>query len=106
MHIPRSVHAASIRKPMISPPRGNRASGHCRPACEARPLQLLVWICHLMDFIFYRDVFGGWRWELRAADGHMQDSEHGYDTREECVQAAEEAAAAEFSHAARAPHPT
>jgi CheY-like chemotaxis protein len=60
-----------------------------------------------MDFIFYRDVFGGWRWELRAADGHMQDSEHGYETREACVEAAERAAAAaEFSHAAPAPRPT
>jgi DNA-binding response OmpR family regulator len=45
-----------------------------------------------MSFLFYRDVFGGWRWEIRTVDGQMQDSQHSYDTREECVQAAEKAA--------------
>jgi DNA-binding response OmpR family regulator/uncharacterized protein YegP (UPF0339 family) len=41
-----------------------------------------------MDFVFYRDVFGAWRWEVRAADGQMHDGQNGYETREDCVEAA------------------
>ena len=41
-----------------------------------------------MEFVFYRDVFGGWRWECRDAKGCTYDSQHSYDTREECIEAA------------------
>ncbi len=44
-----------------------------------------------MEFIFYRDVFGGWRWEFRNGHGQLQDSPHSYDTREECIEAAQKA---------------
>lgn len=44
-----------------------------------------------MNFVFYRDVFGGWRWELRDEHGYVQDSQHSYDTREECAEAAAKA---------------
>jgi DNA-binding response OmpR family regulator len=57
-----------------------------------------------VDFIFYRDVFGGWRWESHTADGHTQDSQHSYDTRDECVEAAERAVlSASVSVEAKAP---
>ena len=38
--------------------------------------------------IFYRDVFGGWRWEHTDASGEITDSNASYETREECVAAA------------------
>ena len=38
--------------------------------------------------VFYRDLFGGWRWEWRDSDGNIRDSQHSYETREECVEAA------------------
>ena len=38
--------------------------------------------------VFYRDLFGGWRWEWRDSEGNIRDSQHSYDTREECVEAA------------------
>ena len=38
--------------------------------------------------VFYRDLFGGWRWEWRDADGAIRDSKHSFDTREECMEAA------------------
>jgi hypothetical protein len=41
--------------------------------------------------IFYRDVFGGWRWEFKDAKGEMRDSPHCYETYEDCVAAAERA---------------
>ncbi|HYI87520.1 MAG TPA: hypothetical protein VEX61_10520, partial [Burkholderiales bacterium] len=44
-----------------------------------------------MNFVFYRDVFGGWRWECRGAQGHVRDSQQSYDTREECVEDAQRA---------------
>jgi DNA-binding response OmpR family regulator len=44
-----------------------------------------------MNFVYYRDVFGGWRWECRNAQGHLQDSQQSYDTREECVEDARQA---------------
>jgi hypothetical protein len=37
---------------------------------------------------FYRDVFGGWRWEFEDSNGEMRDSQHAYATREQCVAAA------------------
>ena len=40
---------------------------------------------------FYRDVFGGWRWEFEDAKGEMRDSPHCYETYEDCVAAAERA---------------
>ena len=40
---------------------------------------------------FYRDVFGGWRWEFKDAEGEMRDSPHCYETYEDCVAAAERA---------------
>lgn len=36
-------------------------------------------------YFFYRDVFGGWRWEFGDARGEVRDSPHSFDTREECV---------------------
>jgi DNA-binding response OmpR family regulator len=45
-----------------------------------------------MSFIFYRDVFGGWRWEFRNSSGNVRDSQQSYVTREECVSAADAAA--------------
>jgi DNA-binding response OmpR family regulator len=41
--------------------------------------------------VFYRDLFGGWRWEWRDAEGHIRDSQQSYDSRDECVQAARRA---------------
>lgn len=37
---------------------------------------------------YYRDVFGGWRWEFEDAEGDMRDSHHSYETYAECVAAA------------------
>ena len=34
---------------------------------------------------FYRDVFGGWRWEYFDSHGEARDSPCSYDTRAECV---------------------
>jgi DNA-binding response OmpR family regulator len=39
----------------------------------------------------YRDLFGGWRWELRDADGHMRDSQNAYDSRHDCIDEARKA---------------
>jgi hypothetical protein len=33
-----------------------------------------------MQLVFYRDVFGGWRYEFRDDNGHLRDSPHSYDT--------------------------
>jgi hypothetical protein len=41
-----------------------------------------------MKWTYYCDVFGGWRWECRDAEGEVRDSQHSYDTRQECVEAA------------------
>ena len=35
---------------------------------------------------FYRDVFGGWRWEYFDADGEAHDSPFSYDSHLECVE--------------------
>lgn len=42
-----------------------------------------------MACIFYRDLFGGWRWEMRQPDGSVMESPFSYPTRAECVAAAE-----------------
>jgi CheY-like chemotaxis protein len=44
-----------------------------------------------MEFVFYRDVFGGWRWEVRDEKGQLRDSPQSYDTREDCIEAANKA---------------
>jgi hypothetical protein len=41
-----------------------------------------------MEWTYYCDVFGGWRWECRDAEGEVRDSQHSYDTRQECMEAA------------------
>jgi DNA-binding response OmpR family regulator len=38
--------------------------------------------------VFYRDLFGGWRWEWCDEEGNIRDSKQSYDTRDECVQQA------------------
>lgn len=38
--------------------------------------------------IFYRDLFGAWRWECHDADGVVRDSQQSYDAREDCVESA------------------
>jgi DNA-binding response OmpR family regulator len=38
--------------------------------------------------IFYRDLFGGWRWEWHDGEGQVRDSQYSYDSREDCVEAA------------------
>jgi CheY-like chemotaxis protein len=45
------------------------------------------WMRH-MTWTVYRDVFGGWRWECHTGSTTL-DSQHSYDTREQCVEAAE-----------------
>lgn len=42
-----------------------------------------------MAFLFYRDVFGRWRWEYRDANGGAQQSPRSYETRAACLDAAE-----------------
>ena len=37
------------------------------------------------DLGFYRDVFGGWRWEYFDAHGEAYDSPGSFDTRADCV---------------------
>ena len=37
------------------------------------------------DIGFYRDVFGGWRWEYFDAHGEAHDSPSSFDTRADCV---------------------
>ena len=37
------------------------------------------------DIGFYRDVFGGWRWEYFDAGGEAYDSPGSFDTRADCV---------------------
>jgi uncharacterized protein YegP (UPF0339 family) len=60
--------------------------------------------CERMNFRFYRDVFGGWRWEFRQADGHFIDSRRSYDTEEDCRAAARTASCAKIvATASRAP---
>jgi CheY-like chemotaxis protein len=44
-----------------------------------------------MKCICYRDVFGAWRWEAHDGKGFIQDSTQSYDTRDDCVRAAEQA---------------
>jgi DNA-binding response OmpR family regulator len=41
-----------------------------------------------MNWIFYRDIFGGWRWEFMDTEGNTRDSQHSYGSREDCVEAA------------------
>ena len=36
-------------------------------------------------YFFYRDVFGGWRWEFGDCHGEVRDSPYSFDTQEECV---------------------
>ena len=38
--------------------------------------------------LIFRDVFGGWRWEQRNADGTISESQVPYDSRVACEQAA------------------
>ena len=38
--------------------------------------------------LIFRDVFGGWRWEQRNADGTVSESQVPYETRAACEQAA------------------
>jgi hypothetical protein len=45
-----------------------------------------------LQFHVYLDVFGGWRWEYRGADGHFADCRESYDSRAECIAAARAAA--------------
>jgi uncharacterized protein YegP (UPF0339 family) len=49
--------------------------------------------CERMNFRIYRDVFGGWRWEFRLANGHFLDSRDSYDSEEDCIAAAKRARA-------------
>jgi uncharacterized protein YegP (UPF0339 family) len=48
--------------------------------------------CERMNFLVYRDAFGGWRWEFRQANGHYIDSKESYESEAECVEAAHRAA--------------
>src|SRR3982750_865449 len=48
--------------------------------------------CERLNANVYLEVFGGYRWEFRQADGHYIDCKEAYDSREDCVQAAIEAA--------------
>ena len=50
--------------------------------------------CERIGYFFYRDVFGGWRWEFRQPDGDFIDSRESYESKEECVVAAHRAARA------------
>jgi uncharacterized protein YegP (UPF0339 family) len=44
--------------------------------------------CDHLQFHVYLDVFGGWRWEFRGADGNFADCRESYDSRAECIAAA------------------
>jgi DNA-binding response OmpR family regulator len=44
-----------------------------------------------VNWVFYRDIFGAWRWECTDAENDVRDSQHSYETREECVEAAGDA---------------
>jgi uncharacterized protein YegP (UPF0339 family) len=44
-------------------------------------------------FSFYRDVFGGWRWELLTDDGEVIDSREAFETKHDCVRDARKARA-------------
>jgi DNA-binding response OmpR family regulator len=39
----------------------------------------------------YRDLHGMWRWEFRDADGQMRDSQHSFDSLDECDEEANRA---------------
>ena len=41
-----------------------------------------------MACVFYRDLRGAWRWEMREGDGSVMESPYGYASRAECVAAA------------------
>ena len=41
-----------------------------------------------MACVFYRDLWGAWRWEMRERDGSVMESPFGYASRAECVAAA------------------
>lgn len=43
-----------------------------------------------MTWTIYHDVFGGWRWECHNATTTI-DSQHSYDTRQECAEAVRKA---------------
>src|SRR5438105_1776683 len=46
-----------------------------------------------MHCVFYRDVFGGWRWKWRDSQDNERQSQHSYDTKRLCVQSARRAGA-------------
>jgi uncharacterized protein YegP (UPF0339 family) len=54
--------------------------------------------CQPLGFSCYRDVFGGWRWEFRDANGDFVDSQQSYDSQEECLAAAGAARAKGFNY--------
>jgi hypothetical protein len=37
-------------------------------------------------YAFYRDVFGGWRWEYYHRNGEAVDSRESFNTREACIE--------------------
>ena len=39
-----------------------------------------------IGYEFYRDVFGGWRWEHHGRDGTVRDSRESFDTWQECIE--------------------
>jgi hypothetical protein len=45
------------------------------------------------ELSYYRDVFGGWRWESCDRAGEAIDSRNGFETLEECVEDARRCAA-------------
>jgi uncharacterized protein YegP (UPF0339 family) len=64
---------------MAAIPRGKAASQHVPDSDH-------------LQFHVYLDVFGGWRWEFRGADGNFADCRESYDSRAECIAAARAAA--------------
>ena len=60
--------------------------------------------CEPLSFLCYRDVFGGWRWEFREANGDFVDSQQSYDPEEECIAAAKAAMADTLWYRSSAPN--
>jgi hypothetical protein len=58
--------------------------------------------CEHLAFHVYQDVFGGWRWEFRQADGYFVDSKQINDSKEECLAAATKAASTRLGDAGAA----
>jgi hypothetical protein len=92
-------HAVSMRLRLLihagfrrtRPPAKEQHCVNCRTDTElANPdnaaLSPDLTVMHdVSGYTFYRDVFGGWRWECYDSAGEALDSRESFDTSNECI---------------------